>query len=216
MSLMRGQLKSLCLLPSIPQRLWLQRTEAELRGTVTWSFNKYFRALLTESWWKTEAALFFQNIKLSINLEFTSCSNTFPLEALNVDVAKLSQPVTQSAPQTGVSCKSNSESLRSPEITQPHAADPKAHDPLPTATLGTGSVAIGINPENCESLKHLGTPQKFHVINPEKNNQPKHWTPTNSLEHLLICIPSLPTEALPVASLPLPAPLECFLASGSS
>lgn len=59
-----------------------------------------------------------------------------------------------------------------PKITQPHAADPKAQDPLPTATLGTGSVAKGINPEDCGSLKHLGIPQTFHVINPEKNNQP--------------------------------------------
>lgn len=103
-----------------------------------------------------------------------------------------------------------------PEITQPQAADPKAHDPLPTATLGTGSVAKGINPEDCGSLKYLGIPQKFHVINPEKNNQPKHWASTNSFEQLLICIPSPPPEALPLASLPLPAPLECFLASGSS
>lgn len=87
----------------VPSQLYLkgcdlQGTEAELRGTIICSSDKYFRALLTECWWETEAALFTQNVKLSTNLEFISCSNTFPLEALNVDVAKLSQPVTHSAP----------------------------------------------------------------------------------------------------------------------
>lgn len=146
-----------------------------------------------------------------------SRSNTFPLEAFNVDVAKLSQPVTHSVPgcqgrlEWAASTKWDkkitqgvSEARARPRENPASCSWPWGHDSLPTATLGTGSVAKRINTEDCGSLKHLGIPQKFHVIYPEKNNQPKHWAPTNSFEQLLICISFPPPEALPVASLPPP------------
>lgn len=107
-----------------------------------------------------------QDSKLSTNLGFVSCSNAFPLEALHVDVAKLSLPVTNSAPGS----QGRLERAAGPAQKQGYGPEvtPKAHAPPLAATLGTGSVAKGISAEDCGRIKQLGMPQKFHVINPEK------------------------------------------------
>lgn len=120
--------------------------------------------------------------KLSTNLGFVSCFNTLPLEALYVDVAKLSLPFTPLSPlevtedwhelqiQSGAKIKAREAQKQGYGIATCQLT-PSAHALLPTATLGTGSMAKRTNPWDCRSLRHVRISQKFHVLNPKKEKK---------------------------------------------